>query len=74
MAPDNIRVNGVRPGLIKTDIHAKGGEPDRARRMAHMVPIRRTGSAQEVARAILFLLSDEASYVTGTMLDVAGGR
>ena len=74
VAPDNIRVNGVRPGLIETDIHAKGGEPDRARRMAHMVPIRRTGSAQEVARAILFLLSDEASYVTGTMLDVAGGR
>ncbi len=74
VAPDNIRVNGVRPGLIETDIHAKGGEPDRARRMAHMVPIKRTGSAQEVARAILFLLSDEASYVTGTMLDVAGGR
>ena len=69
-----IRVNAIRPGLIETEIHAKGGEPGRAERLAHMVPMKRTGSAEEVAQAILYLLSDAASYVTGTTLDVSGGR
>lgn len=71
---DNIRVNALRPGLIETDLHAKGGEPDRTKQLAHMVPMKRTGSADEIARGIRFLLSDEASYVTGTTLDVTGGR
>lgn len=71
---DGIRVNGIRPGLIETEIHAKGGEPGRAERLAHMVPMKRTGSAEEVADAVLYLLSDQASYVTGTALDVSGGR
>ncbi|SPJ27358.1 SDR family oxidoreductase [Falsiruegeria mediterranea] len=74
VAADNIRVNAIRPGLIETDIHAKGGEPGRAKRLSHMVPMKRTGSAQEVADAVLYLLSDQASYVTGTCLDVSGGR
>lgn len=74
VAGDNIRVNGIRPGLIETAIHAKGGEPGRADRLAHMVPMKRKGSAEEVADAVLYLLSDQASYVTGTMLDVSGGR
>lgn len=74
VAAEGIRVNAIRPGLIETDIHAKGGEPGRAERLAHMVPMQRTGSAEEVARAILYLLSDEASYVTSTTLDVTGGR
>ncbi|MFK7752824.1 MAG: glucose 1-dehydrogenase [Sedimentitalea sp.] len=74
VAPDNIRVNGIRPGLIDTEIHAKGGEPGRAERLAHMVPMRRAGSAGEIADAVLYLLSDQASYVTGTTLDVSGGR
>jgi NAD(P)-dependent dehydrogenase (short-subunit alcohol dehydrogenase family) len=74
VAPQGIRVNAIRPGLIETDIHAKGGEPGRAQRMAHLVPMQRTGSAGEVAEAILYLLSDAASYVTGTTLDVTGGR
>ena len=60
--------------LIETDIHASGGLPDRAREMAPMVPMRRAGSAQEVATAIVWLLSDEASYATGTVIDVTGGR
>lgn len=74
LAPEGIRVNAVRPGLIETDIHAKGGEPDRLERLSHMVPMRRAGSAGEVARTILWLLSDDASYVTRTLVDVAGGR
>lgn len=74
VAPDGIRVNAIRPGLIETEIHAKGGEPGRAQRLAHNVPMRRTGSAEEVADAILYLMSDQASYVTGTCLDVSGGR
>jgi len=74
VAPDGIRVNAVRPGVIETGIHAKGGEPDRARRIGHNVPLRRAGTADEVAEAILYLLSDAASYVTGTTLDVTGGR
>lgn len=74
IAIDNIRVNSVRPGLIETEIHAKGGEAGRAQRLAHMVPMQRPGSAREVADAILYLLSDEASYVTGSILEVTGGR
>ncbi|MEL6809557.1 MAG: SDR family oxidoreductase [Pseudomonadota bacterium] len=74
VAADNIRVMSVRPGLIDTDIHAKGGEPGRAQRLAHMVPMKREGSAEEVARAILWLASPDASYVTGSTLDVTGGR
>ncbi len=74
LARENIRVNSVRPGLIETDIHAKGGEPGRAKRLAATVPMQRTGSADEVADAILYLLSDAASYVTGSILEVTGGR
>jgi len=74
VAAEGIRVNAVRPGLIETDIHASGGQPDRARQLAPQVPMQRTGSAEEVAAAIVWLLSDEASYTTGTLLDVAGGR
>ena len=74
VAAQGIRVNAIRPGLIETESHAKGGQPDRARRLAHMVPMQRTGSAEEVADAILYLLSDAASYVTGAFLDVSGGR
>ncbi|MCE8008890.1 SDR family oxidoreductase [Aestuariivita sp.] len=74
MAGDGIRVISVRPGIIDTGIHAKGGEPDRADRLAPAVPMRRKGDAAEVAQAVLWLLSDHASYVTGTTLDVTGGR
>ena len=74
VATDGIRVNSVRPGLIRTDIHAAGGEPGRVERMAPSVPMQRGGEAEEVARAICWLLSDEASYTTGAMLDVSGGR
>jgi NAD(P)-dependent dehydrogenase (short-subunit alcohol dehydrogenase family) len=74
VALEGIRVNAVRPGIIETDIHASGGQPDRARQMAAAVPLQRAGSALEVAQAILWLLSDESSYTTGTLLDVAGGR
>jgi NAD(P)-dependent dehydrogenase (short-subunit alcohol dehydrogenase family) len=71
---EGIRVNAVRPGLIETEIHASGGQPDRARQLAPQVPMQRTGSAAEVAAAIVWLLSDEASYTTGALLDVTGGR
>lgn len=74
VAPEGIRVMSVRPGLIETPLHEKGGEPGRADRLAHMVPMRRKGSAEEIARAIVWLMSDEASYVTGSTLDVTGGR
>ena len=74
VAAEGIRVNAVRPGIIETDIHASGGEPDRAQRLAPQVPMQRPGSAQEVANAILWLLSSEASYCTGAILDVGGGR
>lgn len=74
VAGDGIRVNGVRPGVIYTDIHASGGEPDRVERVRAGVPMRRGGQAEEVAHAILWLLSDEASYTTGAILDVTGGR
>lgn len=74
VAMEGIRVNAVRPGIIETDIHASGGQPDRAREMAPLVPMQRAGSALEVAQAIVWLLSDESSYTTGSLLDVAGGR
>ena len=74
VAAEGIRVNGVRAGIIDTDIHADGGEPRRVDRLAPTLPMRRGGDAVEVARAILWLLSDEASYSTGTFIDVAGGR
>jgi len=74
MAPFGVRVNAIRPGIIATDLHAKGGEPDRVERLGPTVPMRRSGSAEEVADAVLWLLSDQASYVTGTFLDVSGGR
>jgi NAD(P)-dependent dehydrogenase (short-subunit alcohol dehydrogenase family) len=74
VAPVGIRVNGVRAGIIDTEIHASGGEPGRVRRLAPTLPMRRAGDAVEVARAIVWLLSDEASYTTGSFIDVAGGR
>ena len=74
VALEGIRINAVRPGIIATDIHASGGIPDRAQQMAPLVPMQRAGSAEEVAEAIVWLLSDAASYVTGTTLDVTGGR
>jgi NAD(P)-dependent dehydrogenase (short-subunit alcohol dehydrogenase family) len=69
-----IRVNAVRPGLIETDIHASGGIPDRVRQLAHQVPMQRGGTADEVAQAIVWLLSPEASYTTMSLIDVSGGR
>lgn len=74
VADEGIRVNAVRPGLIDTDIHASGGQPGRAAELAPGVPMKRVGSAQEVAEAIVWLLSPESSYTTATVLDVAGGR
>lgn len=69
-----IRVNGVRPGVIHTEIHASGGEPGRADRVGPTAPLGRSGQPEEVAGAVLWLLSEEASYTTGAILDVAGGR
>jgi len=74
VAADGIRVNAVRPGLIDTDIHASGGLPDRVRDLAHQVPMGRGGTAGEVAEAILWLLSPQASYTTMSLVDVSGGR
>lgn len=74
VAAEGIRVNAVRPGIIDTDIHASGGQPDRAQRLAPQVPLQRPGTAQEIANAIVWLLSDAASYTTGAILDVSGGR
>jgi NAD(P)-dependent dehydrogenase (short-subunit alcohol dehydrogenase family) len=74
VASEGIRVNPVRPGVIYTEIHASGGEPDRVNRVKEFVPMKRGGQAIEVAQAILWLLSDEASYCTGTFIDVSGGR
>lgn len=71
---EGVRVNAVRPGLIETDIHASGGDPGRAQRLGANTPIGRPGSAEEVAEAIVWLLSDQASYVSGAVLDVTGGR
>jgi len=74
VAEDGIRVNAVRPGVIYTEMHASGGEPDRVDRVKTSVPMKRGGTAQEVAESILWLLSDRASYTTGAFLDVSGGR
>jgi NAD(P)-dependent dehydrogenase (short-subunit alcohol dehydrogenase family) len=74
VAGAGIRVNAVRPGLIYTDMHASGGEPGRIERLKHAVPMQRGGQPEEVAAAILWLLSDEAAYTTGTFIDVSGGR
>jgi len=74
VAEEGIRVNAVRPGLIDTEIHASGGLPDRAFELAPTVPMKRTGTAEEIAGAILWLLSPEASYTTTALLDVTGGR
>lgn len=74
VADEGIRVNAVRPGFIYTDIHASGGEPNRVERVKEFVPMKRGGQAIEVAKAVLWLLSDEASYITGSFIDVAGGK
>jgi NAD(P)-dependent dehydrogenase (short-subunit alcohol dehydrogenase family) len=74
VAAEGIRVNAVRPGIIDTDIHASGGQPDRAHQSASLIPMQRPGTAEEVAAAIVWLLSDEARYTTGAVLDVSGGR
>jgi NAD(P)-dependent dehydrogenase (short-subunit alcohol dehydrogenase family) len=74
VADEGIRVVAVRPGIIATDIHASGGEPDRVANLRHTLPMKREGTAEEVAQTIVWLLSDKASYITGTTVDVAGGR
>jgi NAD(P)-dependent dehydrogenase (short-subunit alcohol dehydrogenase family) len=74
VASEGIRVNAVRPGLIETEIHASGGEPDRVQRLEHEIPMQRGGRPEEVAGAIAWLCSAEASYVTGALVDVSGGR
>ncbi len=74
LAPHGVRVNAVRPGLIETDIHASGGQPDRAARLGKTTPIGRAGRPEEVAEAVVWLLSEAASYTTGAILDVTGGR
>lgn len=74
LAPEGIRVNAVRPGLIETEIHASGGQPDRARTLGATTPMGRAGRPEEVAEAIVWLLSDAASYVTGGFIDIGGGR
>ncbi|MES1190905.1 MAG: SDR family oxidoreductase [Steroidobacter sp.] len=74
VADEGIRVNAVRPGFIYTEMHASGGEPGRVERIKELVPMKRGGTAEEVAQAILWLLSDEASYVTGAFIDVTGGK
>ena len=74
LAGEGIRVNAVRPGIIETEIHASGGDPDRVEKISASLPMQRAGTAEEVAEAILFLLSDAASYTTGSILEVTGGR
>ncbi|WP_127521315.1 SDR family oxidoreductase [Mesorhizobium sp. Z1-4] len=74
VAAEGIRVNAVRPGIIDTEIHASGGDPDRVAKMRDMLPMKREGTADEVAEAIWWLLSDAASYTTGAVVDVTGGR
>ncbi len=74
LAAEGVRVNAIRPGLIETDIHASGGEPGRAHRLGATTPMGRPGTAREVAEAVVWLLSDAASYTTGAILDVSGGR
>ncbi len=74
VGPEGIRVNAIRPGVIHTDIHASSGDPERADRIGASAPLQRAGEPEEIARAILWLASDEASYVSGAILDVSGGR
>lgn len=74
VAAEGVRINAVRPGIIDTEIHASGGQPDRVQRMAPQVPMQRAGTADEVAQAVVWLLSPLASYTTGSVVDVAGGR
>ena len=74
VAEEGIRINGVRPGFIHTDLHARGGEPGRIERVKTLVPMQRGGRPEEVASAVIWLLSQEASYVTGAIVDVSGGR
>lgn len=74
VALEGIRVNAVRPGIIDTEIHASGGQPDRIERFRDLLPMKRAGTADEVAGAVLYLLSDAASYTTGAILNVSGGR
>jgi NAD(P)-dependent dehydrogenase (short-subunit alcohol dehydrogenase family) len=74
VANEGIRINAVRPGLINTDIHASGGLPNRVNDLAHLVPMQRGGTAEEVAQAIVWLLSDAASYTTMSLMDISGGR
>lgn len=73
-AADGVRVNAIRPGMIDTEIHIAAGEPDRVKQFAHMIPMKRGGTAEEIAEAIVWLLDDASSYVTGAILDVTGGR
>ncbi len=73
-ADQGVRVVSIRPGIVDTEIHAKGGEPDRIERVRHQVPMQRAGEPEEIAEAILWAASDKASYITGTFLDVSGGR
>ncbi len=74
VAAEGVRVNAVRPGIIDTEIHASGGQPERAQQLGPQVPMQRAGTAAEVAAAVLWLMSDAASYTTGTVMDVTGGR
>jgi NAD(P)-dependent dehydrogenase (short-subunit alcohol dehydrogenase family) len=74
VASEGIRVNAVRPGVIDTEIHGSGGLPNRAKELAPLIPLQRAGTAQEVAQTIVWLLSDASSYITGTCIDVSGGR
>jgi NAD(P)-dependent dehydrogenase (short-subunit alcohol dehydrogenase family) len=74
VAREGVRVNAVRPGITDTEIHASGGQPDRARALAGQIPMGRPGTAEEIAASIVWLLSDEAAYCTGALLDVSGGR
>jgi NAD(P)-dependent dehydrogenase (short-subunit alcohol dehydrogenase family) len=74
LGPEGVRVNAIRPGLIETEIHASGGEPERAKTLGRSAPMGRPGTAEEIAEAVVWLLSDAASYVTGALLDVSGGR
>jgi len=74
VAPEGIRVNAVRPGIIDTEIHASGGQPNRVQEMTPMLPMKRPGTAEEVAQAIMWLVSPLSSYTTASFLDVTGGR
>ena len=74
LGPEGVRDNAIRPGLVDTDIHASGGEPDRAFVLGATAPMARPGTPEEIAEAAIWLISDAASYVTGALLDVSGGR